>query len=213
MGYTPKGQRRRQVIADAAAAIFRADGLHAVTHRAVAAHADVPLAATTYYFSSLEELRRAAVHVVHERETARMRDVLAAVSRRRRGPEETATIVVDVIAAPGAADLISWYEHFVGAARDPLLQEGARADNIAAHDHVASTLRRCGWDEVADASALTGTLLSVIDGSVIEALAEGAGASAARSRAIAGTATVLSLAGERHSESTLGTTPGTTPPG
>lgn len=193
MGYTAKGQRRRRAIAESAAEIFRAEGLPGVTHRAVAAHADVPLAATTYYFSSLDDLRRTAVHVVHEGETTRMRDVLAAVPHRRRGPEPAAAILVDVVVAAGSADLITWYEHFVGAARDPLLQEGARADNVAAQDHVASTLRRCGWDEVADSAGLTRTLLSVIDGSVIEALAEGAAATTARSRATAGAATVLSL--------------------
>lgn len=193
MGYTAKGHRRRQAIADSAAAIFRADGLHAVTHRAVAAHAEVPLAATTYYFSSLEDLRRAAVHVVHDVETARMRDALANVPHRPRGPESTAAILVDVIVAAGAADLITWYEHFVGAARDPLLQERARADNVAAHDHVAWALRRCGWDEVADSAQLTGTLLSIIDGSVIEALAEGGDATTARARAGDALASMLRL--------------------
>jgi TetR/AcrR family transcriptional regulator, regulator of biofilm formation and stress response len=41
---------------DAALRIIARDGLRAVSHRSVAAEADVPLAATTYYFSDLEDL-------------------------------------------------------------------------------------------------------------------------------------------------------------
>ena len=51
-----RGQRRRLEILDAALRIMARDGLRAVSHRAVAAEAGVPLAATTYYFSDLEDL-------------------------------------------------------------------------------------------------------------------------------------------------------------
>ncbi len=50
------GQRRRLEILAAALRIIARDGLRAVSHRAVAAEAGVPLAATTYYFRDLEDL-------------------------------------------------------------------------------------------------------------------------------------------------------------
>ena len=50
------GQRRRLEMLDAALRIMARDGLRAVSHRSVATEAGVPLAATTYYFSDLEDL-------------------------------------------------------------------------------------------------------------------------------------------------------------
>lgn len=50
------GLQRRQDILDAALRIMSREGLRAVSHRAVAAEAAVPLAATTYYFRDLEDL-------------------------------------------------------------------------------------------------------------------------------------------------------------
>lgn len=48
-------QRRLEIIA-ATLRVMQRDGLRAVSHRAVAREAGVPLAATTYYFRDLEEL-------------------------------------------------------------------------------------------------------------------------------------------------------------
>ena len=49
-------QQRRLAILEAALRIMAREGLRAVSHRSVAAEAGVPLAATTYYFSDLEDL-------------------------------------------------------------------------------------------------------------------------------------------------------------
>ncbi|MCG3170276.1 MAG: hypothetical protein CALGDGBN_01815 [Pseudomonadales bacterium] len=48
--------RRRAAIIDATLRVLARDGLRAVTHRAVAAEAAVPLASTTYHFRDLEDL-------------------------------------------------------------------------------------------------------------------------------------------------------------
>ncbi|WP_159973377.1 TetR/AcrR family transcriptional regulator [Pseudomonas sp. 8Z] len=49
-------EQRRQAILDAAMRIIVRDGVRAVRHRAVAAEADVPLSATTYYFNDIDDL-------------------------------------------------------------------------------------------------------------------------------------------------------------
>lgn len=49
-------EQRRQAILDAALRIIVRDGVRAVRHRAVAAEADVPLSATTYYFKDIDDL-------------------------------------------------------------------------------------------------------------------------------------------------------------
>jgi TetR/AcrR family transcriptional regulator, regulator of biofilm formation and stress response len=53
---TDRGRARRTAILDAAIAVVARDGTGAVTHRAVAKIARVPLAATTYYFASRDDL-------------------------------------------------------------------------------------------------------------------------------------------------------------
>lgn len=49
-------EQRRQAILDAAMRIIVREGVRAVRHRAVAAEAEVPLSATTYYFKDIDDL-------------------------------------------------------------------------------------------------------------------------------------------------------------
>lgn len=49
-------EQRRQAILDAAMRLIVRDGVRAVCHRAVAAEAQVPLSATTYYFKDIDDL-------------------------------------------------------------------------------------------------------------------------------------------------------------
>src|SRR6476646_2580810 len=58
---TPKGERRRDALTAAAAELLGSGGFDAVRHRAVAEKAGLPLASTTYYFGSLDELVTVAV--------------------------------------------------------------------------------------------------------------------------------------------------------
>lgn len=51
-----KSEQRRRLILEAALRIVARDGVRGIRHRAVAAEAGVPLAATTYYFRDIEEL-------------------------------------------------------------------------------------------------------------------------------------------------------------
>lgn len=55
-GARAKGEMRRKEILSAALRIVARDGVRAVKHRSVAREADVPLAATTYYFRDIDEL-------------------------------------------------------------------------------------------------------------------------------------------------------------
>ena len=57
---------RRQRIIDAAIRVVGEKGLAGLTHRAVAAAADVPLGSTTYHFRTLDELTVAALRQASE---------------------------------------------------------------------------------------------------------------------------------------------------
>ncbi|MBP5940375.1 TetR/AcrR family transcriptional regulator [Streptomyces acidiscabies] len=58
---------RRQRIIDAALRVVRQKGLDGLSHRTVAAEADVPLGSTTYHFATLDELMVAALRQANER--------------------------------------------------------------------------------------------------------------------------------------------------
>ncbi|MFF5855376.1 TetR/AcrR family transcriptional regulator [Streptomyces sp. NPDC012751] len=57
--------RRRRII-DAAIRVVGRDGIAGLSHRTVAAEADVPLGFTTYHFATLEELLVAALRQANE---------------------------------------------------------------------------------------------------------------------------------------------------
>lgn len=63
----PRGRRR--AIIEAACALIAEVGVDGLTHRLVAARANLPLGATTYYFATLDELSHAALE-----DTARSTD-------------------------------------------------------------------------------------------------------------------------------------------
>lgn len=68
MNVTPKGAARRQALMDAVVRVLEQGGPGAVTHRAVAADAGVPLAAATYYFSSLDDMFVSALRDATEKQ-------------------------------------------------------------------------------------------------------------------------------------------------
>ena len=92
----------------AAAELLAEGGFEAVRHRAVARRAGLPLASTTYYFSSLDDLIARAVEHIGMIEVAQLRARVNDLSRRRRGPETTAEVLVDLlvgdVSGPGLAE-------------------------------------------------------------------------------------------------------------
>lgn len=65
---------RRDRIIDAAIRVVGAKGIAGLTHRSVAAEADVPLGSTTYHFASLEDLLIAALRRSNEHFAQVMRE-------------------------------------------------------------------------------------------------------------------------------------------
>lgn len=187
---TPKGERKRAALIAAAAELLVGAGLEAVGHRAVAERARVPLGTTTYYFAALDDLRAAAVDHVVGADLARMDATIAALTTRGRTAGVTARLLVALLTPPDADRVLGWYERYVGAARHPVLADGARRTNAAARAHAATALERCGWAGRVDPRIA----LAVVDGAVVGALAEGADTSSARAAATDALAEVLDLA-------------------
>src|ERR671923_680635 len=73
---SPRGAARREAILRAAVAVVGEDGPDALTHRAVAERAGVPLSATTYYFTSKEDLFQEAVALAADEEAQRFEQLV-----------------------------------------------------------------------------------------------------------------------------------------
>lgn len=168
---TPKGERRRYALVSAAADLLCEGGFDAVRHRAVAQRAGLPLASTTYYFSSLEDLIANAVEHVGTRESEELRDRVAVLSRRRRGAESTADVLVDLLVGDSPEQvterLISRYERYIACARQPGLRDIERRLLQERTDAVVEVVGRSGRSVHAE---LLTALVCAVDGAVVAAL-------------------------------------------
>ncbi|WP_414936824.1 TetR/AcrR family transcriptional regulator [Amycolatopsis sp. cmx-11-51] len=173
---TPKGERRRAELIDAAASLLAEGGFDAVRHRAVAERAGLPLASTTYYFDSLEELVTAAVehHSNQELEIGRRR--LDELATRNRGVEATVDLVLDMLLGPLRPDreadaeaVLLRYERLVGTGRRPYLRPLMRTLSAQLYELLHEIFARSGTP--VDATELE-RLVALVDGAVVNALIE-----------------------------------------
>ncbi|MCB7138180.1 TetR/AcrR family transcriptional regulator [Cellulosimicrobium marinum] len=168
-----RGAARRDAIVDAAAQLILAEGPAAATHRAVAVAAGVPLAATTYYFTGLDDLVGAAGQQIvagwaaHAAEAAER--AIDRASTGARDAETDARVLVDAVLPPGGeSEVRGFYEHLVGAGRHPALAR-AYADGRGRLDAaVAHVLAVLGGD-----APNPGLVVAVVDGAAVSALSEG----------------------------------------
>ncbi len=170
---TPKGERRRGALVSAAADLLCEGGFEAVRHRAVARRAGLPLASTTYYFASLDDLIIAAVEHVAQREAAQLKARVAALSRRRRGAESTADVLVELLVddpdgVPGQR-MITRYERYIACARHPALRDIQRRVMQQRSDAIGEAIERSGRRVRSD---LVSALVYAVDGAVVSALVD-----------------------------------------
>ncbi|ORW21517.1 TetR family transcriptional regulator [Mycolicibacter nonchromogenicus] len=171
---TPKGERRRYALISAAAELLREGGFDAVRHRAVAQRAGLPLASTTYYFSSLEDLIAHAVEHIGMLEVAQLRARIAELSRRRRSAETTADILVELLVGEQgdeqiAEQLISRYERYIVCSRHPALRDIQRRLLHQRSDAVTEAVERSGRIARVETAY---SLVCMVDGAVMAALVD-----------------------------------------
>ena len=171
---TPKGERRRYALVSAAAELLCEGGFEAVRHRAVARRAGLPLASTTYYFSSLDDLIASAVAHIGMLEVAQLRARVATLSRRRRGAETTADLLVDLLVGSESGprlieQLISRYERHIACARLPALRDIQRRILRQRVDAIADVIERSGRSMRLE---LVSALICTVDGAVVSALVD-----------------------------------------
>jgi TetR/AcrR family transcriptional regulator, regulator of biofilm formation and stress response len=94
----PKGEARRTAILRATLGIIGERGPDAVTHRAVAERAGLPLSATTYWFASKDELLQETLLLAAREEVERIERVVLDLAPRELDVLEWARAVAAVLA-------------------------------------------------------------------------------------------------------------------
>ncbi|MEU2250725.1 TetR family transcriptional regulator [Streptomyces sp. NPDC019224] len=112
---------RRDRIIDAAIRVVGERGIAGLSHRSVAAEADVPLGSTTYHFASLDELLIAALRRTNENFAAVLRESPALADPDADLAAELARLLGEFFAGGrGRAELE--YELYLAALRRPALR-------------------------------------------------------------------------------------------
>jgi DNA-binding transcriptional regulator YbjK len=173
---TPKGERRRQTLIEAAEALLVEGGFDAIRHRAVAERAGLPLASTTYYFESLDDLVTAAVELHGHGELARGRQRLDELVTQHRSPDTLVELVLELLLGPeqgeperDAESVLLRYERLVATGRRPYLRPLSRSLGGQLRILIKEIFQRSGAD-VDDRRVEQ--LISLVDGAVVNALIE-----------------------------------------
>ncbi|WP_112276723.1 TetR/AcrR family transcriptional regulator [Lentzea terrae] len=169
---TPKGERRRQALVEAASELLVEGGFDAVRHRAVAERAGLPLASTTYYFDSLDELITAAVEFHGRGELASCRARLAELADRLSDDDVLIELILDLLVGQDVTDtetMLLRYERLVATGRRPYLRPLMRIMSMELHALIADIFARSGRDIAADRVE---ELIALVDGSVVNSFIE-----------------------------------------
>ena len=176
-----RGEQRRSALIEAAADLLLEQGLTALSHRAVAARAGLPLASTTYYFASADDLRDEALQHIAQGWAARAGEVVDALPDRL-DVERAAQAIAQVIGADApSAQTLLMYERYMESGRHERLRPVVVAWNARLEDLARQVLHRAGIPADEGRSRL---VLAVADGVAVTALAEGAPVQAAVTAAL-----------------------------
>jgi DNA-binding transcriptional regulator YbjK len=133
-----RSRRRRDALLRATIELLGETGAKSVTHRAVAERAGLPLASTTYYFGSVNQLIEEALKL-HVAERVAELSGMAAVALGATGAsaQDIAERLAEVLAAAPTPILVAQYQMYLEAGRNPALQP-AVAEALAAFEGLAA---------------------------------------------------------------------------
>lgn len=171
VGRYARGAQRRTALIEAAADVLMEDGLAALSHRAVAARAQLPLASTTYYFASADDLRDEALQHVATTWAARAGAAVDALPATVDAAHAARAVVTIIGADIPRGQMLLMYERYLDAGRHPRLRPVVTAWNARLTRLVQDVLARAGLPADQDSARL---VLGVADGVAVTALAEGA---------------------------------------
>lgn len=175
-----RGRRRRDALLEAASKLLAEGGLRAVSHRAVAERAGVPLAATTYYFNSRAELVEQSFEQLVRREVRWARSRMPYFPDAAPEPHRLAETVVATLFPRNDTErsrLASLFELCAQAGREEQLRPLLAMWTDGLVEIATETLRRAGYRAGEQDARL---LVGLVDGLLLETFEHTPEASAAR---------------------------------
>lgn len=168
----PRGAARRDALVDAAVGLVLESGAGALTHRALAARAGLPLASTTYHFATRDEILGAVGERLSARWVEAVREVLdddvslaAATTTAAR-----VALLARALLPPGGDDEARvHYAHLVGVGGSRL-GDAYGASRPVLDREIGRLLDALGLAAAGVGAAL---VLAVVDGGAVSALSEG----------------------------------------
>ena len=171
-GTRPRGAARREALLGAVLQVVAEAGVDAVTHRRVADAARLPLASTTYWFESKEQLLTEALERAADRDLERLRALLGETSE---GTSDPIRLAVDAILGPSPDSgqttrglLLATYTLMLEAARRPALRKVMRRWTDAYMDALPPLLAAAGSRHARSDAEL---MLAAADGLLVDQLA------------------------------------------
>jgi len=163
-----RSRRRREALLRATIELLGEMGAKSVTHRAVAERAGLPLASTTYYFDSVQQLIEEALKLHVAERVAELQALAVAVSAGGASAEGIAGRLAEVLVARPAAVLVAQYQMYLEAARNPALQP-AVGEALAAFERLTgAVLGALGAREPEQAA---GAFVALLDGFALHRVA------------------------------------------
>ncbi|WP_052460791.1 TetR/AcrR family transcriptional regulator [Microbacterium gorillae] len=110
-------QPRRRQLVEAAIRVMDRDGIAGLTHRKAAQEAGVPLSATTYYFTSLDDLAASGLGLLIQREIDAITDRLPKPITRASIERQLTDLAVDTVDRALRGETLLAHELFGAAMR------------------------------------------------------------------------------------------------
>jgi DNA-binding transcriptional regulator YbjK len=166
----PRGAARRAALVQAALRVLAQRGPDGLTHRLVATEAGVPLAASTYWFRSKEDLVEAAFACAVDEGVADLEAIRRDAPRwTRAGAAARVARGIEEECAARRESTVVGYALWVEAGRRPALRPLAQRWADAYVEHYAAVLAAIGW--TGDPRTRARLISAAVDGLVGQQLA------------------------------------------
>lgn len=180
--HRPATLKRRDALLEAAIAVVAERGPAGVTHREVARRAGLPLATTSYFFASIDELVLEALRATLAQLGERLEALTMAISDGDLDVDAVIGRVVPVLLRAPETHVLAQFQAYLRASRDPEWQPEAVAI-FAAVERVAAAVLEAGG--VPASRANVRGVIALVDGFQLQRLAGVSGRTASRDLAAA----------------------------
>lgn len=160
---------RRDALVRAAVEVAAEQGMAGVTHRAVTERAGLPLAAASYFWTSINDLAVEALGTSVAAHAQVLDALAAALAGESLSPDEVGAAVA-AATQPRVPETLAQFEAYLAAARTPELRP-AVSDSIMAFERVAAAALAAAG--LPDPDAAAAAFLALTDGNALHQLARG----------------------------------------